>query len=294
MLTKEDDSNKLVWLFDKDNIQKTTIQHMQVWDHLSKFAWVWLPIFILLCFGIYSLTVLPLPIYGKKIIYSKSEKMHLIGGVLVSCCILSVYALFDTVIPSILIDKKNNDLLFRPSTFLSNNSRGDDYEKKWVIMSDNKFMITPYEKKNMAYSIPMDYFKNLQLNNKIDAITAAEWFKTLDAESHVWKGSETMNNSSDHFLEISFSQMSTSSTRRVALLLTIAFIVSQWDLKVYNKLSYWIYGSVIIETIITSLYLQHNNTNSPYVWMYIKKRVQIITALLGIIVLFLFNAAARS
>jgi hypothetical protein len=293
MLTKEDDSNKLVWLFDKSNTQKTSIQHMQVWKYLSKIAWLWLPIFILLCFGIYSLTILSLPIYGKKIIYSKSEKMHLIGGVLVSCCILSVYAIFDTIIPSIFIDKKNNDLLFRPAPFLSNN-RGVDDIKKMVIMSDNKFMITPYEKKNMSYSISLDYFKKLQRNNKIDAITAAEWFKTRDAESHVWKGSETMKNSSDHFLEISFSQMSTSSTRRVALLLTIAFIVSQWDIKVYDKLSYWIYGGIIIEAIITSLYLPYNDTSTPYIWMYIKKRVQVMTALLGIIVLFLFNAAARS
>ena len=83
---------------------------------------------------------------------------------------------------------------------------------------------------------------------------------------------QTMKNSSDHFLEISFSQMSVSSTRRVALLLTIAFIVSQWDIKVYDKLSYWIYGGIIIEAIITSLYLPYNDTNLLHIYGCISKK----------------------
>jgi len=291
MQRKNNDSEKLVWLFDKENIHKTGIQHMQQWKYLSRYAWWWIPIFIGLCASIYYLTIVSLPIYGKQLTYSYIEKTHLVVGIIVGCLILSTYAIFDTVIPSILIDEKTNDMVYRPFCTVCDN-RGDDDHIKKVIMSNNKFMITSEEKKNMAYSIPFNHYNLLKQHGKIDSITVENWIKKLDKNSHTWKGITGLQTQTDKFLEITFSEMSTSSTRRVALLLTIAFIISQWNIKVYDKLSYWIYAGIIIEAIISSISIPFNSTYTPYIWMYIKKRVQVITSLFGIIVLFLFRAAA--
>ena len=291
MQRKNKDSEKIVWLFDKGNIHKTHIQHMQQWKYLSIFAWAWIPLYICLCGSIYYLTVTPLPIYGKQLIYSYSEKMHLIVGIVVGCCILGAYATFDTLIPSILIDEKTNDMVYRPFCTICDN-RGDDDHIKKVITSNNKFMVTTEEKKNMAYSIPFTHYKMLKQQGKIDTITVEDWIKELDKKSHIWGGITSQQIKTDKFLHISFSEMSTTSTRRVALLLTIAFIISQWNIKVYDALSYWIYGAIIIEAFISSINIPFNSTYTPYIWMYIKKRIQVITALLGIIVLFLFRAAS--
>lgn len=291
MRRKNNDSERLVWLFDKENMHKTSIQHMQQWKYLSRYAWWWIPVFIGLCAGIYYLTVVSLPIYGKRLTYSHNEKMHLIIGIVVGCSILSIYALFDTLVPSILIDEKTQNLVYRPFCTICDN-RGDDDHIKKVITSNNKFMVTPEEKKNMAYSIPFTHYKRLKQGGKINTETLEKWIKDIDKRSHIWKGTSGRESLTDKFLEISFTEMSTSSTRRVALLLTIAFIVSQWNIKVYDKLSYWIYAGIIIEAIISSINIPFNSTYTPYIWMYIKKRVQVMTALLGIIVLFLFRAAA--
>ena len=295
MQRKNKDSEKLVWLFDKENIHKTHIQHMQQWNSLSQYSWWWIPLFICLCASIYYLTIVSLPIYGKQLTYSHNEKVHLIIGVTVGCLILSTYAIFDTVIPSLLIDEKTNDMVYRPFCVKNcevGEARSEDTQIKRVIISNNKFMVTPEEKKNMAYSIPFNHYKILNQYNKIDTITVEKWIKEIDKSSHIWKGPTERINDADKFLEISFSEMSTTSTRRVALLLTIAFIVSQWNIKVYDKLSYWIYAGIIIEAILSSINVPYNSTYVPYIWMYIKKRVQVMTALLGIIVLFLFRAAA--
>jgi hypothetical protein len=291
MQRKNDKNDRLVWLFDKENMHKTSIQHMQQWKYLSSYAWWWLPIFICLCSGIYYLTIVTLPIYGKQLTYTYAEKVHLIVGVIAGCFILSIYAIFDTLIPSILIDKKTHDMIYRPFCTTCDN-RGDDDHVKMVIMSNNKFMVTPDEKQNMAYSIPFKHFELLKQQGKLDSITVAQWIKELDKSSHIWKGVSGRESQTDKFLDISFTEMSTSSTRRVALLLTIAFIISQWNIKVYDKLSYWIYGGIIIEAIISSINISFNSSYTPYVWLYIKKRVQVMTALLGIIVLFLFRAVS--
>ena len=152
-------------------------------------------------------------------------------------------------------------------------------------------MQTEEEKKSMGYSISSPYFHKLKREGKLSSIPLEKWLIEINEKDHIYNPKK--NQSIDSLQEMNPGEMSKGSTRRVVILLTIAFIVAQWDIKIFDKVSLWIYSAIVIEAFISSLYLPYRRMRDTYIWMYVKKRLQTITACIAIVILILFSGAAK-
>ena len=94
-------------------------------------------------------------------------------------------------------------------------------------------------------------------------------------------------------VQYEYTEIQQHTERLVVIMLTVAFIVAIWDIKIFDKLSIWIYTTILIELIATATWFHYTSFRQRSEYLYIVKNIQVITSCLGSLVLFLFYGASK-
>ena len=143
-------------------------------------------------------------------------------------------------------------------------------------------------KTDLSYAIPTALLQKLERENKIKTMDFNKWV-IQESIAHKYTNSEELEKN----IRDEYSEIEKHTERLVVIMLTVAFIVAIWDIKIFDKLSIWIYTTILIELIVTATWVHYTSFRQRAIYLYIVKNIQVITSCLGSLVLFLFYGASK-
>jgi len=245
-----------------------------------------IPLWVIFCWPIIFVIIVAILVYKttKSIRYNNNEKTALKVGVVISVIILFIYSFFDSIAPFIYFDSNSKDFLRETITRDWDQQR---YAKK-IITHNNIFMKTKKEKNDLSYAVPTALLQKLERENKIKTMDFNKWAIKQSVAHKYIDSAELKKN-----VQYEYSEIQQHTERLVVIMLTVAFIVAIWDIKIFDKLSIWIYTTILIELIATATWFHYTSFRQRSEYLYIVKNIQVITSCLGSLVLFLFYGASK-
>ena len=220
----------------------------------------------------------------RKLSYPENKLIFI--GTLIGMSILLLYYVADTTQQIFQWDERAQELIVMTQTIET------DHGVKVIIDEHNPFADDNNEKKtNIYWVLKETYYKTIKKNNT----------KTMDWK--VWRDKIMSSNSvvTKNILDglndieaFRWEQENIFSARLSTILLTVAIIVLGWSSKVYSRIGLWIYTIAIFE-ICLNIWVVLPSQNFTRKFIYVKDRLQIMMACLGIVFLsFVLGTSAAS
>ena len=209
----------------------------------------------------------------KKLSYPENKSIFI--GTLIAMSILLLYYFADTSTQIFQWDEKMQELLI-----MTQNTGA--HGMKVIIDDHNPFADDNNEKKTDIYWVLKEtYYKTIKKHNT----------KTMDW--NIWRDKIMSSNSPvtknilDGLNDVEASTWEQHNTFKLAyltILLTVAIVVLGWSSKVYSRIGLWIY-TITIFVICLNIWIVLPSQNFTRKYIYLKVRLQIMTACLGIVFL---------
>ena len=220
----------------------------------------------------------------KKLSYPENKSIFI--GTLIAMLILLLYYIADTSRNIFQWDETTQELLVVTTTEKA------DHGIKVIIDEHNPFADNNNEKKTDIYWVLKEtYYKTIKKHNT----------KTMDWK--VWRDKIMSSNSvvTKNILDglneveaLKWIHQNSFSSRLSTILLTVVIVVLGWSSKVYSRIGLWVYTIAIFE-ICLNIWVVLPSQNFTRKFAYLKDRLQIMSACLGIVFLsFVLGTSAAS
>jgi Ca2+/Na+ antiporter len=220
----------------------------------------------------------------RKLSYPENKFIFI--GTLIATTILLLYYIADTTRHVFQWDETAQELVVITTTEKA------DHGIKVIIDEHNPFADNNNEKKTDIYWVLKEtYYKTIRKNNT----------KTMDWD--IWRDKIMSSNSvvTKNILDglneveaLKWIHQNSFSSRLSTILLTVAIVVLGWSSKVYSRIGLWIYTIAIFE-ICLNIWVVLPSQNFTRKFAYLKDRLQIMSACLGIVFLsFVLGTSAAS
>jgi hypothetical protein len=209
----------------------------------------------------------------KKLSYPENKSIFI--GTLIAMSILLLYYFADTSTQIFQWDETTQELLI-----MTQNTGA--HGMKVIIDDHNPFADDNNEKKTDIYWVLKEtYYKTIKKNNT----------KTMDW--NIWRDKIMSSNSpvTKNILDglndieaFKWEEQNTFSSRLSTILLTVAIVLLGWSSKVYSRIGLWLY-TITIFIICLNIWVVLPSQNFTRKYAYLKDRLQIMSACLGIVFL---------
>ena len=219
----------------------------------------------------------------KKLSYPENKSIFI--GTLIATSILLLYYVADSSTQIFQWDETTQELLI-----MTQNT--GEHSMKVIIDDHNPFADDNNEKKTDIYWVLKEtYYKTIKKHNT----------KTMDWK--VWRDKIMSSNSvvTKNILDglneveaLKWIHQNSFSSRLSTILLTVVIVVLGWSSKVYSRIGLWVYTIAIFE-ICLNIWVVLPSQNFTRKFAYLKDRLQIMSACLGIVFLsFVLGTSAAS
>lgn len=224
--------------------------------------------------------------HQKKLSYN--ENKSILAGTLIGLSILLLYYFADNTLEFFQWDKTTQELLIMTHEQASTTSDGI----KVIIDEHNPFIDDNNEKKTDLYWVLKETYNKIIRKNNTKTMNWEIWReKIMSSNSPVNK------NIRDGLRSIGsgkWEQQNIFSARLSTILFTVGIVVLGWSIKTYSRIALWLYTIAIFE-ICLNIWAVLPSQKFTRKFIYLKDRLQIMTACLGIVFLsFVLGTSADS
>lgn len=236
--------------------------------------------------------------------YSNAEFISLISGIITGLCILFFFIWIPEMKTQIWWDKTIQQMVYWGGTtqqstnisshVLSNNpvlniAGASPRVHSFIIVENNIFQKTEKEKEEIGYAITRKKLIMLIKKHNIKLIPWYKWAEGLvistpfnDAGSIGLPGGP----SPDWKINVKYSlELGT-------LLLTLIFILANWNYNIFKRISPWIYCTLLL-LMSNQIWFQMTSLPVRQKYFYLTEKVNLVSSCLTIIIIFLFLSGTQ-
>ena len=293
---------QLIWVYDKKFKYTDFFTSLRPTSSLSDPQY--LPTFVIYSpIYVYMLISFSLYKYTSNINkYSNAEFISLISGIITGLCILFFFIWFPEINTQIWWDKTIQQMVYWGSetpqstnisskTPLNNNIAGESVngDTSFIILENNIFQKTEKEKEEMGYAITR---KKLVMLIKKHNIKLIPWYK--------WVGGQVISTPFNDAGSVGLAGGPSPDWKINAkyslelgtLLLTLIFILANWNYNIFKRISPWIYCTLLL-LMSNQIWFQMTSVPVRQKYFYLIEKVNLVSSCLTIIIIFLFLSGTQ-